>query len=175
MVEAMRREDIGVNRLGTALDQALSLANTGEKIHLPKTGSEPVKAVHIFEGAAVENSLKGACSLLEKARKILVYTQPELDELNIEGSNPQDAARAIKRAAWKSLRDVEVQYLESGQNWEMAEAEMEEFLRENPEVMDSRKAWAEEMAKTSESMAEAAALAGTCQKKAKQQKDPEVV
>lgn len=158
MVAALeeRGASAGVVNLGSVLDKALVLADSAGKLNLPKNGQ--VNAFQILEGAAVEESLGKCRKILDEARGILTEHQPAIKTLETE-ENPREAARELKKAAFRTLKDIEVLLWETGKSVDMAEEELEAFIKENPELIANRKSWVETLKKTQTDMAGAVEIA----------------
>jgi hypothetical protein len=172
MVEALekdtdRRE---LMNLGTALDKAMALAASPGKLNLPVTGS--VSPFQIMEGAAIEKSLERCKVLLRDAKKSLQEHQPTLEALEID-DDPREAARELKRAAYKTLKDVELHLWESGKSIDLAEEELEAFIKENPELIANRKDWVETLKKTQVDLASSVEVAANGPQKPKNKRRKE--
>lgn len=164
-------QEAGILNMGNALDKAMALASSPGKLNLPKEST--VTAFQIMEGAAVDKSLQRCKDTLTKAQKILLANQPDLEGLDA-GENPQAAARALKKAAFQTLKEVEIHLWESGKSVEMAEEELEAFIKENPELISNRKEWVETLKKTQTDLAGAVELAANSPQKKKKAKKKEL-
>lgn len=172
MVEALEK-DTGRRELldlGSALDRAMALASSPGKLNLPISGS--VNAFQILEGAAVEKSLSRCKKQLEEAKNILREHNPVVDK--VETENPREAAKNLKRAAFETMKAVELHLWEGGKSIEMAEEELEAFIKENPELIANRKDWVETLKKTQTDLANAVETAANGPQKKKKGKKKEV-
>ena len=132
--------------VASAWESALSsLVKTPGKLNLPVVESPIQKTepsvLQILEGAAVHESIKKAKTLLNEAVVTMKTFQPNLAEVDLDKTNPQEVAQEIKRAAFQTMKEVEVQLWEKGKSINLASAEIDAFLEENPELIKNRQAW----------------------------------
>jgi hypothetical protein len=175
LTEALRETKPSASSLSDALDQAFALAKSPTRLNLPNTPQPTGSAstLQMLEGAIVDKSIKSLRENLQTAADIIKPQNPEVASLQVDVENPEDVCRALKTASFKILKEIEMHLWEAGRSLGLAKEEQEEFLRENPELLQNRKQWVETLRKTEENMKPTFDLCETLPKKLTQEKRPE--
>lgn len=138
--------------MGTALDAALALAGNPEKIMLPKKKMGMATPLQMLEAGTVEKTINSIRGVLKDAAKVLKERDPSIVEIDLENKNPEAICGDLKRATFRILKEVEMHLWESGKSVKLSKEEEEDFLKNNPEMLSTRKQWIDQLQKSSEDL-----------------------
>jgi hypothetical protein len=145
------KEGLSVS-MGTALDAAFALAGNPEKIMLPKKKMSMATPLQMLEAGTVEKTINSIRGVLKEAAVVLKERDPSLAELDLDNKNPEAICGDLKTATFKILKEVEMHLWESGKSVKLSREEEEDFLKNNPEMLATRKEWIDQLQKSSEEL-----------------------